>query len=57
MGNLLDRRQEILKDAPRAEVNLGVDLHAGNKAQLSALALEVAAAQVEKNRAGFTFSG
>ena len=25
VGNLLDRREEILEDAPRAEVNLSVD--------------------------------
>ena len=29
VGDFLDRRQEILEDAPRAEVDLGVDLHAG----------------------------
>ena len=46
VGDLLDRREEILQDAPRAEVDLGVDLHAGDKAQLPALALEVATAQV-----------
>ena len=47
MGDLLDRREEIFEDAPRAEVDLGVDLHAGDEAQLPALALEVAAAQVD----------
>jgi hypothetical protein len=29
MGDLLDWRQEILEDAAGAEVDLGVDLHAG----------------------------
>ena len=28
VGDFLDRRQEILEDAPRAEVDLGVDAHA-----------------------------
>jgi len=46
-GDLLDRRQEILRDGPRAKVDLGVDLHAGDEAQLPALALEVAAAQAD----------
>ena len=51
----------MLEDAPRAQVNLSVDLHAGDEAKLPALALEVAAAQldlctIEINRAGFTFS-
>jgi hypothetical protein len=31
--DLLHRREEILEDAPRAEVDLGVDLHAGDEAQ------------------------
>ena len=44
MGDLLDRREEILKDRVGAEVDLGVDLHAGDEAQLPALVLEVAAA-------------
>jgi len=30
MGNLLHRREEILEDAARAEVDLGVDRHAGD---------------------------
>jgi hypothetical protein len=47
VGDLLDWRQEILEHAPRAEVDLGVDVHAGDEAQLLALALEVAAAQVD----------
>jgi hypothetical protein len=47
LDDLPDRRQEILKDAASAEVDLGVDLHAGDKAQLPALAFEVAAAQVD----------
>jgi len=46
-GDLLHRREEILEDGSRAEVDLGVDLHAGDEAQLPALALEVAAAQVD----------
>jgi outer membrane receptor protein involved in Fe transport len=29
----VDRRQEILEDTPRAEVDLGVDLHAGHETQ------------------------
>ena len=36
----------MLEDCARAEVDLGVDQHAGDEAKLSALALEVAAAQV-----------
>jgi hypothetical protein len=61
VGDLLDRREKVLEDAPRAQVNLSVDLHAGDEAKLPALALEVAAAQldlctIEINRAGFTFS-
>jgi hypothetical protein len=28
VGDLLDWQEEIFKDAPRTEVNLGVDLHA-----------------------------
>ena len=47
VGDLLDRRQEILQDGPRAEVDLGVNLHAGDEAQLPALALEVVAAQAD----------
>ena len=43
VGDLLHRREEILKDAARAEVDLGIDLHAGDEAQLPALAFEVAA--------------
>ena len=31
MGDLLDWREEILDDAARAEVNLGVDRHAGDE--------------------------
>ena len=33
VGDLLDRRQEILQDGPRTEVDLGVDLHAGDEPQ------------------------
>jgi len=50
--DLLDWRQEILQDAPRAEVDLGVDLHTGDEAQLPALALEVAIAQVNQRAVG-----
>jgi hypothetical protein len=32
VGDLLHRREEILEDRARAEVDLGVDLHAGDKA-------------------------
>jgi len=46
-GDLLQQREEILEDATRGKVNLGVDLHAGEEAQLSALALEVAAAHID----------
>jgi hypothetical protein len=43
-------------------MDLGVDLHAGDEAQLPALAFEVAAARVDSramdiNKAAFTFSG
>jgi hypothetical protein len=31
VGDLLNWRQEILQDAPRAEMDLGVDLHAGDE--------------------------
>ena len=30
-GDLLHRREEIIEHRARAEVDLGVDLHAGNK--------------------------
>jgi hypothetical protein len=46
--DLLNWRQEILEDAPRAEVDLGVDQHAGDEMKLPALALEVAAVQVDQ---------
>ena len=29
VGGLLHRREELLKDATRADVDLGIDLHAG----------------------------
>jgi len=38
-GDLLDRREEIFEDRARAEVDLGVDLHAGDETKLPALAL------------------
>jgi hypothetical protein len=47
MGDLLDRREEILEDAPRAKVDLGVDLHAGDEAKLPALTFEVTGVQVD----------
>lgn len=47
VGDLLHWREEIFEDAARAEVDLGVDLHAGNEAKLPAMALEAAAAQVD----------
>jgi hypothetical protein len=31
MGDPLHRREEIFEDAASAEVNLGVDLHAGDE--------------------------
>ena len=31
MGDLLDWREEVLENAARAEVDLGVDLHAGDE--------------------------
>jgi hypothetical protein len=31
-GDLLDRREEIFEDAPRSEVDLGADPHAGDEA-------------------------
>ena len=40
--DFLHRREEILKDAPRAEVDLGVHQHAGKKAKPPALMLEAA---------------
>ena len=43
VGDLLNRREEILEDAPRAEVDFGIDLHAWDEPQLPALAFEVAA--------------
>ena len=43
-GDLLHRGKEVIQHAARAEVDLGVDLHAWDEAQLPALALEVAAA-------------
>ena len=52
VGDILDRREEILDDAARAEVNLGVDLHAGDEAQSPALALEVAGAQIDQCTVG-----
>ena len=42
--DLLDRREEIFQHAPRTKVDLGVDLHAGDEAQLLAVAFEAAAA-------------
>jgi hypothetical protein len=45
--DLLDRREEIFEDTPPAEVDFGVDLHAGDEAQLPALALEIVAAEVD----------
>jgi len=42
-GDLLDRREEILEHRARTEVDFGVNLHAGDEAQLPALALQVAA--------------
>ena len=43
-GDLPHRREKILKDAASTEVDLGVDLHAGDEAQLLAVAFEAAAA-------------
>ena len=43
LRNLLHRREEIFEDALRAEVDFGADQHAGDEAQLPALAFEVAA--------------
>ena len=43
MRDFLDWREMIFEDGARAEVDLGADEHAGDQAQLSALALEVAA--------------
>jgi hypothetical protein len=38
MGDLLDRREEILQHAASAEVDLGVDLHGGDELELEAVA-------------------
>ena len=40
MDDLLHRREEILEDAADAEVDLGVDLHAGHKSIVPALAFQ-----------------
>jgi len=47
VGDPLHGREEILEHRARAEVDLGVDLHAGDEAQLPALALEIVAAQID----------
>jgi len=52
VGDLLHWGEEILKDAARAEVDLGVDLHAGDETQLPALDVEIAAAQVDQRTIG-----
>jgi len=36
-GDFLDWREEILEDTARAEVDLGVDLHAGRELEAPAL--------------------
>ena len=43
MGKLLDWREEIFENRARAEVDLGVDLHAGDELQLAAVAFKAAA--------------
>lgn len=43
VGDLLHRRKEMREDAPRAEVDLGVDLHARDEALLPAVAAQGAA--------------
>jgi len=45
--DLLHGREAIFEDCARAEVDFGFDLHAEDEAKLPALAMEVAAAQVD----------
>ena len=48
VGDLLHGREKILEHRARAEVDLGVDLHAGDEAEIPALALEALADQVDR---------
>ena len=57
VGDLLDRREEIFKDAASAEVDLRAHLHAGDEAQLPALTFEVAAAEVNQRAVGCFLDG
>jgi len=41
VGDFLNGREEVLKDAPRAEVDLGVDLHAGDEVQSNSRQFDV----------------
>lgn len=59
--DFLDRRQQVFQDAARAEMDLGVHLHARQQRETRAIALDVTAVQrhqhpVEQRRThGFAF--
>jgi len=47
VGDLLHRREELLEDAARAEVDLGVDLQSEREVEATALAFNLRPVEID----------